>query len=130
MPKPAAEIITLAGLPRSAPKAAPKAARPLSKRAQQVADALAGKPPSPPDFSAATHRPYLKRHAQLVALVEAGDLESLYMVDMLRPCSSSLKALHHYRTLAILALEAQRRADERGVGAAKALAIRRFRLVR
>lgn len=65
--------------------------------------------PAAPDFSAATHVRFLKKHAELVALVEAGDLKGLrgYQIN---PISSSPKALAKYRDLAIIALEAQRKA--------------------
>jgi hypothetical protein len=43
--------------------------------------------PQQPDFTANTHKPYRKRLAALVALVEAGDLEGLRAVEMLPPRS-------------------------------------------
>ena len=44
-----------------------------------------GKLPQPPDFSAATHKPYRARLAVLVELVKAGDLAGLEAVEMLPP---------------------------------------------
>jgi len=72
------------------------------KRAAAQAVAEQGILPQQPDFTANTHKPYRKRLAALVALVEAGDLVG----QMLPPRSSSPKALHRYRDLAIIALKA------------------------
>jgi hypothetical protein len=98
--------------PAPEPKAsrAPKAEKPLSARAQRLADAEAGKLPAPPNFEAATHKPYRKRLEALVALVDAGDLKGLRAVEMVPPRSSSPKALHAYRDLAMTALVARAKA--------------------
>jgi hypothetical protein len=95
------------------PPAAPKpptadgqAKAKATPRAIAQAAAEQGTLPQPPDFTANTHKPYRKRLAALVALVEAGDLEGLRAVEMLPPRSSSPKALHRYRDLAIIALKA------------------------
>lgn len=88
---------------------AAKPAKKLGKRAQVQADALAGKLPIPPDFSADTHAPYRKRLDALVTLAEGGDLKGLKAVEMLAPRSTSPKALDRYRNLAIMALEAARK---------------------
>lgn len=95
---------------------APKADKPLSARAQREADAMAGALPTPPDFSAATHKPYRKRLEVLVALVEAGDIAGLRDIEMIPPRSSSPKALHRYRDLALMALAARHAAQQEGAG--------------
>jgi hypothetical protein len=69
--------------------------------------AVKGILPRAPDFSAATHKPYRARLAALVALAEAGDLAGLESVEMLPPRSTSPKALHRYRDLALVALRAR-----------------------
>lgn len=93
---------------------APAAPAPVMKaatgaRAQAQANAEAGIIPAAPDFTAATHKPYLKKHAALVALVEAGDIAGLQAFSI-NPTSTSPKALIRYRDLAIIALKA--RADQ------------------
>lgn len=108
-----AEREARAASPAPAPKA-PKADRPLSARAQREADAQAGIMPSPPDFSAPTHKPYRARLAALVALVEAGDIAGLRDIEMIPPRSSSPKALHRYRDLALMALAARHAAQRKG----------------
>ncbi|WP_198378279.1 hypothetical protein [Neoroseomonas rubea] len=70
--------------------------------------AAEGVVPSPPDFSAATHKPHRKRLAEVIALVEAGDLEGL-RANSVQPISSSRVALCRYRDAAIVALEARRK---------------------
>ena len=63
--------------------------------------------PQPPDFSAATHKPYRARLAALVALAEVGDLTGLEAIEMVPPRSTSPKVLHRYRDLAMTALRAR-----------------------
>ena len=109
-PKPAPRAAKPAKAPKAAPKAAkPKADKPLGKPAQIIANAQAGKLPIPPDFSAATHKPYRARLEALIALVEGRDLKGLKAIEMIPPRSTSPKALHRYRDLAIMALEAGRK---------------------
>lgn len=91
--------------PVQAPKAA-KAARRVSKKAQVLEAAMAGRLPTTPDFSANTHKAYRGKLATLVSLVEAGDLEALKAFPI-NPYSTSPKALNKYRNLAVLALEAK-----------------------
>lgn len=105
--RPAEAVVILAAPPAETPPKAAKAPRPLSARAQAKADVEAGKVPSPPDFSANTHKPYRKRLEALVALVEAGDIAGLEAVQMLPPRSSSPKALQRYRDAALVALRAR-----------------------
>jgi hypothetical protein len=93
---------------KNAPAPTPRAAS--GKRAQILADAEAGIVPPAPDFSAATHTRFRKRHAELLALVEAGDVRALKAFEI-NPVSSSPKALMRYRDLALIALEAKRKAD-------------------
>jgi hypothetical protein len=107
-----------AAKPAKAPKAAaepkapkaPNADKPLGIRAQREADALAGILPTPPDFSAPTHKPYRARLDALVALVQAGDIKGLHDVEMIPPRSTSPKALHRYRDLALMAFCARSKA--------------------
>jgi hypothetical protein len=100
-----------------APKAAaePKApaepkAKPLSKRAQAAADALAGaeagKLPEVPDFSAPTHNSYRKKLMGLVDAAKAGNLAHLE-ADTTEPKCSSRIPLCRYRDLAIIAVRAK-----------------------
>lgn len=92
-------------------KAAPAPAAPEApkggKRALVQAAADLGTLPQAPDFSKDTHKPYRKRLAALVALVEAGDIKGLEAVQMLPPRSTSPRALDRYRSLALRALKAQ-----------------------
>jgi hypothetical protein len=95
------------------PVKAPKVAKvkPISKRAELLAQCEAGKVPAAPDFSAATHARFRKRLAEIVALVEAGDVKGLKaMRDSINPISTSPKAMVRYATLAIIALEASAKA--------------------
>jgi hypothetical protein len=82
---------------------AKQADRPLGKRAQEIADAEAGILPSAPDFSAETHKPFRKKLADLVGLVQAKDIAGL-KAYAINPISSSPKALDKYRNLAVIAL--------------------------
>jgi hypothetical protein len=86
----------------------PKAAegRPLGKRAAIEASAREGKLPSPPDFSAETHKRFRNKLASVVELAKAGDLKGLRAFEI-NPVSSSPKAIARYRDLCIVALEAR-----------------------
>ncbi|MDX0299581.1 hypothetical protein GOL31_02760 [Sinorhizobium medicae] len=97
--------------PAKAPKAAaaPAAEKALGKRAQIAADAEAGIIPAKPDFSAPTHARFRKKLDEIVALVEKGDVKALKAFPI-NPVSSSPKAMDKYRNLAVIALEAQRKA--------------------
>lgn len=91
----------------AAPKAAPKAAEKApGKRAAAEAAAAAGTLPTPPDFSAETHKRFRGKLAEVVALVEAKDVAGL-KAYAINPISSSPKAIDRYRNLAVIALEAQ-----------------------
>jgi hypothetical protein len=79
------------------------------KRAAVLADAQAGKLPPPPDFTAPTHARYRDAAKALVEMAKAGDIEGLKAV-VIKPYSSSPKAMAKYRDLAVIALEARRAA--------------------
>lgn len=80
--------------------------RPLSKRAQLLADAEAGKLPPVPNFTAETHAPFRNRLKALVELVKAKDVRGLQAVEI-KPYQTSRKAMFKYRNLAVIALKAQ-----------------------
>jgi hypothetical protein len=92
------------------------AARPSGKRAAVLAAAQAGKLPPPPDFSAPTHARYRAAAEGLVALAKAGDIEGL-KATVIKPYSSSPKAMAKYRDLAMIALEARRTAEPEATAA-------------
>lgn len=92
---------------KAAAKAAkPKAEKPASKRAEVVAAAERGELPTPPDFSADTHKRFRPTLEALVAAAKAGNLKAL-KEDKTEPKSSSRQAICRYRDLAITALTAQ-----------------------
>lgn len=76
------------------------------KRAAILADAQAGNLPTPPDFTAETHKRYRDKLGELVVLVKAGDVKGL-KTFAINPVSSSPKAMNRYRNLAVVALEAK-----------------------
>lgn len=89
-----------------APKA-PKADKPAAgKRAAILEAAQRGELPTPPDFSAETHKRFRPKLAAVVALVEAGAIEELEAFAI-NPVSSSPKAIAKYRDLAVIALKAR-----------------------
>jgi hypothetical protein len=99
----------------AAPKAAAKpepapekaaTAKPMGKRAAILAAAQGGTIPAAPDFSAPTHARFRKKLAEVVAMVEAGNIEGLKAFPI-KPVSSSPKAIARYRDLAVIALEAK-----------------------
>lgn len=92
---------------RPAATEAPKTDRkPTGKRAEILAAAKAGTIPAAPDFSAETHARFRKKLGEIVALVEAGEIEALKAFPI-NPISSSPKAMDKYRNLAVIALEAR-----------------------
>jgi hypothetical protein len=94
-------------------KGAGKGSRqPGGKKAEVLAAAQAGKLPATPDFSSPTHKPYRARLAVLVDLATNGDLKGLRAVEMIPPRSTSPKAMHRYRDLCMIALEAQTKAGK------------------
>jgi hypothetical protein len=98
-----------AAYPLSLSDKAAKAPRPLGKRAAIQAAALAGKLPPPLDFSAPTHARFRAAAEELAALAKAGDIKALEAV-VIKPYSSSPKAMAKYRDLAVVALKARRAA--------------------
>jgi hypothetical protein len=88
------------------PAAANGAKRPLGMRARIEADAMAGKLPSPPDFSAETHKRFRPKLAELVAFAKAGKIAELRKYEI-NPISSSPKAMARYRDLCVIALSAK-----------------------
>ncbi len=81
--------------------------KPVSgKRAAILEAAQRGELPAAPDFTAPTHSRFRKKLAEIVAMVEAGDIEGLKAI-VINPVSSSPKAMDKYRNLAVIALEAQ-----------------------
>ena len=70
------------------------------------ASAHAGELPAVPDFSAATHKRFRKLLAEVVALVEAGDIAALRAFEI-KTVSTSPKTVARYRDLAVMTLEAR-----------------------
>lgn len=105
------------GKAKAAKPAAPKASKlakveavkPAGKRAEVLANAAAGIVPSAPDFSAPTHKRFVKKLNEVIALAEAGDLKGL-RASQISVVSSSPRAIARYRDLCVTALEAQRKA--------------------
>jgi hypothetical protein len=96
--------------PATAPRPARKTREGARTRARLLdlkAEASAGKLPTPPDFSAATHARFRSKLEGLIALAGRGDIEGLRAVAI-NPVSSSPKALARYRDLCIAALEARK----------------------
>lgn len=91
------------------PPKAPRAPKPLGQRAEIKAAAERGVVPTPPDFTADTHKRFRKRLGEIVEMVKAGNIRGL-KADTTEPKSSSRVALCRYRDLAITALEAQKKA--------------------
>jgi hypothetical protein len=63
--------------------------------------------PAPPDFTAETHKRFRPKLAEVVALVEAGNVKALAAWEHKGFMGSSLKAVMRYRDLALIALEAR-----------------------
>lgn len=81
-------------------------ARPAGRRAEIAENAAKGILPPVPDFSAETHRRFRAKLAEIVKLVEAGNVAALKALEI-KPYSSSPKALDRYRNLAVQAIEAR-----------------------
>lgn len=112
------------------PKAPKKTGKPLARadwaKAYDTnthrAAAMRGTLPPVPDFSADTHSGYRGKLAEVVALVDAGDIQGLLANDI-EPKSSSRAAICRYRDIAIVALQAMAankaaRADKKAAKAA------------
>lgn len=102
----------------TAPKAKAKElhkrqAKPGTARRIRHADVLAaaqrGVVPDAPDFSFAAHKPYLKDHARLVAMVANRDVAGLRAYPA-KEYNSIVRALGRYRDTALVALTAEVRA--------------------
>lgn len=105
--KPRAKPVTNAGRKAKRPTA-PASGRPMGRRAEIADNATKGILPPAPDFSAETHKRFRGMLAEIVALVEAGDVAALKAFPI-NPYSSSPKALDKYRNLAVIALEARQK---------------------
>jgi hypothetical protein len=103
-PDPSGEPIPLEG---EQPKAA---ITPVIGKRQAILDQVqAGALPLPPDFSKPTHARFRAKLAQIVELVEAGDIASLQAFEI-NPVSSSPKAMARYRDLCVIAITARAQA--------------------
>jgi hypothetical protein len=80
--------------------------RPMGRRAEIAENAAKGILPPVPDFSAETHKRFRGKLAEIVKLVEAGDVSALKAFPI-NPCSSSPRAMARYRDLAVVAIEAR-----------------------
>ena len=91
-----------------APVDEPKApAAPVPGKRQAIRDqAQVGALPQAPDFSKPTHARFRAKLAQIVALVEAGDIAALQGFEI-NPVSSSPKAMARYRDLCVIAIVAR-----------------------
>ena len=87
---------------------APKATiTPVVGKRQAILDqAQAGSLPTVPDFSKPTHARFRAKLAQIVTLVEAGDIAALQAFEI-NPVSSSPKAMARYRDLCVIAITAR-----------------------
>lgn len=100
-PDPTGEAIPTA---EEEPKAAP--APVVGKRQAILDQAQTGALPQPPDFSKPTHARFRAKLAQIVTLVEAGDIAALQAFEI-NPVSSSPKAMARYRDLCVIAITAR-----------------------
>lgn len=109
--KPTAEEKEAAKAKAKADREAAKAAQPAkvkepTEKEKRELAAAAGELPETPDFSKDTHKPFRKKLAAIVAMIEANDIAAL-KAETTEPKSSSRNILCRYRDLAIIALEAQ-----------------------
>ena len=97
-----------AGEPVPAVEEEPKTAlTPQVGKRQSIRDqAQNGALPQPPDFSKPTHARFRAKLAQIVALVEAGDVAALRAFEI-NPVSFSPKAMARYRDLCVIAITAR-----------------------
>ncbi len=97
-----------AGEDASATEEAPKATiTPVVGKRQAILDqAQTGELPPAPDFSKPTHARFRAKLAQIVALVEEGDIAALLAFEI-NPVSSSPKAMARYRDLCVIAITAR-----------------------
>ena len=78
----------------------------IGKRQAIIDQAQSGVLPQAPDFSKPTHARFRTKLAQVVALVEAGDIAALQAFEI-NPVSSSPKAIARYRDLCVIAITAR-----------------------
>ena len=78
----------------------------IGKRQAILDQAQTGTLPQPPNFSKPTHARFRAKLAQIVALVEAGDIAALQAFEI-NPVSSSPKAMARYRDLCVIAITAR-----------------------
>lgn len=97
-----------AGPAPKATKATPASKAASGKRADVLAAAERGEIPAAPDFTADTHKRFRPALADVVAMVEAGNVAGL-KANKIEPLSSSRAAICRYRDLAIVALKAKAR---------------------
>lgn len=109
-PTPAKGARKAAKAPRAAKavKPAPASKAASGKRADVLAAAERGEIPAVPDFTADTHKRFRPALADVVAMVEAGNIAGL-KANKIEPLSSSRAAICRYRDLAIVALKAKAR---------------------
>lgn len=81
----------------------------IGKRQAILDQAQSGVLPQAPDFSKPTHARFRTKLAQIVALVEAGDIAALKAFEI-NPVSSSPKAMARYRDLCVIAITARAQA--------------------
>jgi hypothetical protein len=99
--------------PAKAPRARARPPRPPARPARAASAAKSSPPPNaascPPcrNFSAATHARFRPKLTEVVALVEAGDIEGLRAYAYKGSLSSSPRAIMRYRDLSLVALEAR-----------------------
>jgi hypothetical protein len=72
-----------------------------------LASAQAGVLPAVPNFEAETHKRFRAKLAEVIALVEAADVEALSTCRHDGFMGSSMKAVMRFRDLALAALEAR-----------------------
>ncbi|MCX5513375.1 hypothetical protein C3941_00135 [Kaistia algarum] len=97
-PEEAAQPVQPIAEPAKAPNAASGGRRAAAEAAQR------GELPTPPDFTAETHKRFRPKLARLVEMAKAGDIAAL-RAEPINPVSSSPKAMERYRDLAVTALE-------------------------
>lgn len=110
-PKPLRDQIAEAKAKREAARPAMAERATGGKRAKVLAAAQAGTIPAAPDFTAETHKRFRPKLAEVVKLVEAGDIAGLEAFQI-NPVSSSPKAIAKFRDLAVIALKARAAAKQ------------------
>jgi len=105
MTGPADSWVLNSDLSPAAPPAPPAPpARAAAPAAPIIAAAVRATLPPPPNFEAATHKPYRAKLAKLIELAHAGDIGGMLAIEI-KPSSTSPKALIRYRNAVIAALQ-------------------------